>query len=234
MATIDLNCDMGEFPAAIADGSQEAIMPYISSVNIACGGHAGNASTMRATVDQAMRYRLGIGAHPGYPDPENFGRLPLPMPPEAIAQTVFEQIRALAAIPADIRHVKPHGALYNTAAVDSVVAQAIADGVARWSRGVVLVGLAGSVMLDVFRDAGFRIAPEIFADRRYEPDGNLRSRKFPDALITEPAQAAAQVLAMLSRAGTICVHGDTTGALAIAAEVSKTLKEKGVQLAPFG
>lgn len=234
MDTIDLNCDMGEIPAAIADGSQEAIMPYLTSVNIACGGHAGDESMIRATVEQATRWNLGIGAHPGYPDRENFGRVAMDMPREAIAQTVFDQITAVARVAREIRHVKPHGALYNTAAVDPNIAQAIVDGVARWRRDVVLVGLAGSKMLDVFRDAGFPVAAEIFADRRYEPDGTLRSRKLPHALITDPAVAAGQVVELLPRAQTICVHGDTAGALAIAAEVARTLKARGVQLRPLG
>src|SRR5260370_22649209 len=179
---IDLNCDMGELPEAIADGTQEALMRSVTSVNVACGGHAGDERTMRTTLEQALRAGVAIGAHPGYPDRKNFGRLELKMSPEAVADSVCEQVRALAAIAATsgakLVHVKPHGALYNQAVRNRELAEAIAKGVARWSRDVVLVGLAGSPMLDVFREAGFAVAAGAFADRHYEPDGTLRSRKF--------------------------------------------------------
>src|SRR5713101_7770757 len=150
--TIDLNCDMGEVPEAIADGTQESLMRSLTSVNIACGGHAGDEQTMETTVEQALRWKLAIGAHPGYPDRANFGRLELKLPPNEIAASVFEQVRALAQIAAGcgarLVHVKPHGALYNQAVRDRELAAAIAEGVARWSRDVALVGLAGSTMLN--------------------------------------------------------------------------------------
>ncbi len=135
---IDLNCDMGELPEAIADGTQEALMRSITSVNIACGGHAGDEQTMKTTIEQALRWKLAIGAHPGYADRANFGRLELDVPPKEIATSVFDQVRALAEIAgrcgARLIHVKPHGALYNQAARDRGIAQAIAAGVARWNR----------------------------------------------------------------------------------------------------
>ncbi len=188
--TIDLNCDMGEVPEAIADGTQESLMRSITSVNIACGGHAGDEQTMTTTIEQALRWKLAIGAHPGYADRANFGRLELKLPPNEIATSVFEQVRALAEVAgrcgARVVHVKPHGALYNQAVGNRELAETIAKGVARWSRDIVLVGLAGSPMLDVFREVGFAVAAEAFADRRYEPDGTLRSRKFEDALIADP------------------------------------------------
>jgi 5-oxoprolinase (ATP-hydrolysing) subunit A len=246
--TIDLNCDMGELPEAIADGTQEALMRSITSVNVACGGHAGDERTMRTTIEQAVRWKLAIGAHPGYPDRENFGRLELKLPAGALADTVFEQVRALAEI-ADscgvrLAHVKPHGALYNQAVCSRELAEAIANGIARWSRDVVLVGLAGSPMLDVFRKAGFALAAEAFADRRYEADGTLRSRKFEDALICDPEEAGRQALSIVEcgtviacggseiavNAQTICIHGDTPGAPEIAAAVERTLGEAGIQL----
>ncbi len=251
MNRIDLNCDMGELPEAIADGSQEALMPSLTSVNIACGGHAGDAQTMQATIAQALRWKLAIGAHPGYPDRTNFGRLQLNLPPEAIADSVYEQVRALAEVAAHagvrLTHVKPHGALYNQAVHSRRLAEAIAKGVARWSRDVALVGLAGSPMLDVFREAGFPVAAEAFADRRYEPDGTLRSRKHPDALIRDPAEAGRQALSIVQRgtviahdgnqvpvnAQTICIHGDTPGAPKIATAVAKALAQAGVTLAPL-
>jgi 5-oxoprolinase (ATP-hydrolysing) subunit A len=249
---IDLNCDMGEFATAVADGTQEQLMRSLTSVNIACGGHAGDAQTMRATIEQALRCGVAIGAHPGYADPENFGRVELRRSAEAVAESVYEQVCALARIAqecgARVGHVKPHGALYNQAARDPQLAGAIARGVARWNREVVMVGLAGSLMLEVFREAGFLVAAEAFADRRYEPDGSLRSRRFADALIREPEEAAQQVLRIVEQesvvasdgtevmvaAQTICIHGDTPGAAEIAARVAEALRGAGVVLLPLG
>jgi UPF0271 protein len=238
---IDLNCDMGELPEAIADGTQEALMRSVTSVNVACGGHAGDEQTMRTTLEQALRAGVATGAHPGYPDRANFGRLELKLPAETIAESVFEQVRALAEIAAAcgarLAHVKPHGALYNQAVRNRGLAEAIAEGVARWRKDVVLVGLAGSPMLTVFREGGF-------ADRRYEPDGTLRSRKFEDALIRDPEEAGRQALGIAERgiviasdgtevrvnAQTVCIHGDTPGAPEIAATVARTLREAGITL----
>jgi UPF0271 protein len=201
---------------------------------------------MKTTVEQALRWKLAIGAHPGYPDRENFGRLELKLAPQEIAASVFEQIRALAEVAdrcgARLVHVKPHGALYNQAVRNHELAEAIAQGVARWSRDVVLVGLAGSSMLGVFQEAGFAVAAEAFADRRYEPDGTLRPRKFEDALIRNPEEAAWQALGIAERglviasdgsevsvdAQTLCIHGDTPGAPEIAAAVAQTLREAGI------
>jgi UPF0271 protein len=215
---IDLNCDMGE----LEDSAHEAaLMEHITSANIACGGHAGDEGTMERTALLAMERGVHIGAHPGYPDRANFGRLEIDMTPEAIADTVHEQIARLDAVVrrlgGEIVHVKPHGALYNVAVNNTVVAEAIARGVARWDQLVPIFGLAGSRMLDVWRGMGMKAAGEGFADRRYEPDGTLRSRKLPGALITDPAEAAAQALriAREGKAQTICVHGDTPGAIAI-------------------
>src|SRR6266852_4798440 len=247
-AKIDLNCDMGELPEAIADGTQESLMRSITSVNIACGGHAGDERTMKTTIEQALRWKLAIGAHPGYPDRANFGRVELKMPPNEIATSIFEQVRTLGEVTsrcgARMVHVKPHGALYNQAVLYRELAEAIADGIARWSRDVVLVGLAGSSMLEVFREAGFAVAAEAFADRRYEPDGTLRSRKFADALIRYPEEAAWQALSIAEQgvvtasdgsevsvnAQTLCIHGDTPGAPEIAAAVARTLRAAGVTL----
>lgn len=251
MKTIDLNCDMGEFPAAIADGTQESLMPFLASVNVACGGHAGDSQTMRQTIQQALRWNLAVGAHPGYPDRANFGRIDLRLSADALADSVFDQVRALAEIAAacgtKLTHVKPHGALYNKAARDRAIASAFVAGVARWSRDVILVGLAGSAMLDTFREAGFPAVAEAFADRRYEPDGSLRSRKFADAVIEDPAEAARQALRIVHRgtviafggseipvqAQTICLHSDTPGAPLIAAEVAQVLRNEGIGLRPM-
>jgi UPF0271 protein len=230
---IDLNSDMGE----LADGAIEAeLMRHVTSANVACGGHAGDEVTMRRTVDLARRLGVSVGAHPGYPDRENFGRIEMPMSVGEIADTVCEQIERLTAVTGiQPAHVKPHGALYNVAAKNEEVAAAIAEGVGRWNRDTVLAGLAGSRMLQVWRARGFRVAAEGFADRRYETDGSLRSRKFPDALITEPAAAAEQAVRLAREGGidTICIHSDTPGSAHIAAAVARALREAGVTLRPL-
>jgi len=248
MTRIDLNCDMGELPEAIADGTQEALLRSITSANVACGGHAGDERTMSTTIEQAIRASVAVGAHPGYPDRENFGRLELKMPAEAVADSIYEQVRALADIAAKcgakLVHVKPHGALYNQAVRNRDLAEAIAKGVAKFSKSLVLMGLAESLMLDVFRKEGFAVAAEAFADRHYEPDGTLRSRKFDNALIRDPAEAAEQALSIAQRgivtahdgsevkltAQTICIHGDTPGSVQIAAAVARTLRDANVRL----
>lgn len=248
MTHIDLNCDMGELPEAIADGTQEALLRSITSVNVACGGHAGDESTMRSTIEQALKAGVAVGAHPGYPDRENFGRLELKMSAEAVADSIYEQVRALVEVAAKcgtkLVHVKPHGALYNQAVKNRELAEAIAKGVAKYDKSLVLMGLAESLMLDVFREAGFAVAAEAFADRRYEPDGTLRSRRFENALIRDPAEAAKQALSIAQRgivtahdgtevklsAQTICIHGDTPGSVQIAAAVARALRDAGVNL----
>jgi UPF0271 protein len=245
---IDLNCDMGEIAEAVAGWTQEGLMRSVTSVNIACGGHAGDAGMMRETVEQAMRHGVAIGAHPGYADRENFGRVELELSGAEVADSMYEQVSVLGAIAvgcgARVAHVKPHGALYNQAVRDRALAAAIARGVARWSREVVMVGLAGSAMLEVFHEEGFTVAAEAFADRRYEADGRLRSRKFADALISNPVEAGRQALGIVKRgkvkasdgsevcvdAQTICIHGDTPGATEIAARVAATLREAEVSV----
>ncbi len=215
---IDLNCDMGELEDA---AHEAALMEYITSANIACGGHAGDESTMERTARLALGRGVRIGAHPGYPDREHFGRIEIPMAPEEIAATVLEQIRRLEAVVrrlgGTIVHVKPHGELYNVGVRKPEVARAIAEGVLRWNPATTIFGLAGSRMLEIWREMGLNVAGEGFADRRYEPDGTLRSRKFPDALITDPREAAAQAarLAREGKAQTICVHSDTPGSVEI-------------------
>jgi 5-oxoprolinase (ATP-hydrolysing) subunit A len=232
--TIDLNCDMGE----LASVPEEELMPLISSTSVACGAHAGDPDTMKRTIRLAIRCQVAIGAHPGYPDKENFGRLELPMTPAEIEDSVYDQVSALArlaeSLGSRLRHVKPHGALYNTAARNPGVASAIASGVSRWREGVPLIGPAGSGMLEVWREAGFPVLAEAFADRAYEPDGSLRSRRLPGALITIPDQAADQALriARIGSAQTICIHGDTPGAVAIAAAVRARLHGHGFVVAP--
>ena len=246
MISLDINSDVGEVPETIEDGSQEMLMQFITSANIACGGHAGDEHTARATIAQALHWNVAIGAHPGYEDRANFGRMELQMTPQEISNLVYRQVVTLANIAeesgAELRHVKPHGALYNQAARDPAIARAIAEGVPRWSSSVVLVGLSGSDMLDEFREAGFSIAAEAFADRRYERDGSLRSRRHSDALITDPEQAAAQALRIATQgevvaisgdvipldASTLCIHSDTPGASKIAEAVRRALRDARV------
>jgi len=251
MKQIDLNCDMGELPETVGDGGQEALMQYVSSVNIACGGHAGDARMMAATIERALCHGVSIGAHPGYEDRANFGRVELSLAPEEIAATVHRQVLALDEVAvscgARIVHVKPHGALYNQAARDRGIARAIAEGVRRWRTDVMLVGLAGSVMLEEFRAAGFPVAAEAFADRRYERDGSLRSRKLEDALLKDPTDAACQAQRIVDEgsvvaadgsvvpleARTICIHGDTPGALNFAAAIHRRLTVAGIKIEPL-
>jgi UPF0271 protein len=197
---------------------------------------------MAATIRQASKWRLRLGAHPGYPDRANFGRLEMQLAPEQIIDAVFKQVSALAKL-ADrsgnpVLHVKPHGALYNQAVHDRGIALAIANGVKRWTHDVTLVGLAGSPMLEVFREAGFPVYAEAFADRRYEPDGTLRPRRFDDALIRDPQSAADQAWRIFEKrsviasdgsevpidAQTICIHGDTPGAEQIVEAVARRLR----------
>lgn len=252
MRRIDLNCDMGELPEMLADGTQEALLHFVTSANVASGGHAGDAAMMRATIEQALRHGVAVGAHPGYEDRENFGRLELALAPEAIRDSVYRQVAELADVAekcgAQVAHVKAHGALYNQAARDREVARAVAEGVQRWRRDVVMVGLAGSVMLEEFRAAGFHVAAEAFADRRYEKDGSLRARKFRDALLDKPEAAAAQAVRIAEGSGvltredevvpvdaqTICIHGDTPGAASIAEAVRKRLEESGIKVIGLG
>lgn len=249
--TIDLNADVGELPEALDDGREEAMLRLVTSANIACGGHAGDVRTMGGVLALAARLGVAAGAHPGYPDRASFGRRSAGMGPEAIEETVFAQLSGLAAVAARegvaLRYVKPHGALYNDAAGNPEIAAAVARGVARWSPGLALVGLAGSRSLGVYREHGFAAVGEAFADRAYEADGSLRSRALPGALLAAPA-AAAQAVRIVAEgrvfavggaevalaARTICVHGDSPGAVAVAQAVRAALLAAGVRLVAVG
>jgi UPF0271 protein len=215
---IDLNCDVGELEDEAPEG---ALFALIDSANIACGGHAGDERSMERAARLAILHNVRIGAHPGYPDRANFGRIEMAMSAAEIERTVREQIGRLEGVVerlgAEISHVKPHGALYNLAARDAETARAIGRAVMAWRPHATVFGLAGSPSLALWREMGLKVAAEAFADRRYEPDGSLRSRKLPGALIADPQQAAQQAL-RLAREGTaqtICVHSDTPGAAVI-------------------
>jgi UPF0271 protein len=249
--SIDLNADVGEFPEALADGREEALLRLVTSVNVACGAHAGDEATMEGVASLARRLGVSVGAHPGYPDRARFGRDAMGLTPEAVERTVFDQVSALAAAAGragvKVTHVKPHGALYNDAVRDEAVARAVARAVRRWNPDSVLVGLAGSPALGVFASEGVRVVAECFADRVYEADGSLRSRKLPGALITSAEEAAQQAVSIACggfapvhgggavpiTADTICVHGDTPGALLIAAAVRAGLEAGGITVRPF-
>lgn len=214
---IDINCDMGE-----NIGKDEDIMPYITSANIACGFHAGDSTSMQATVRLAKRYDVAIGAHPSWLDVEGFGRREMSLPSEEVEALVLYQIGALYAIAkaegAELHHVKPHGALYNQAAKDKVLANAIARAVKRFSEELVLFGLAGSGLIEAGVEVGLQVANEGFPDRNYNPDGTLVSRKESHAIITSPDEVAKHAVDLIQngilfggtrvKVDTLCLHGD--------------------------
>jgi len=244
---IDLNADLGEGGPADA-----ALLALVSSANIACGAHAGDAQTMARTVAEAAAHGVAIGAHPGYADREHFGRRPLDLPPEAVYRLVTEQISALAAIAqaagAPLVYVKPHGALYNQAARNPERAAAIARAIRDFDPNLVLVGLTGSALIEAGLTHGLTVGREAFADRRYEADGSLTPRRHPDALIHDPDEAADQVLSLLQQghlrardgqsvamtADTLCVHGDSPTALALVQRIRQALARAGIAVRPLG
>ena len=215
--TIDLNCDMGE-----NIGNDEEIMPYITSANVACGFHAGDSKTMQMTVRLAKRHGVHVGAHPSWLDLEGFGRREMTLPPEEVAALILYQIGALAAIAkaegVELQHVKPHGALYNQAAKDSALANAIAHAVKRFSGNLILVGLAGSELIEAGLEVGLKVANEGFPDRNYNPDGTLVSRRERHAIIESPEEVAKHALDLIQngilfggkqvKVDTLCLHGD--------------------------
>jgi 5-oxoprolinase (ATP-hydrolysing) subunit A len=247
MRAIDLNCDMGESFGPWKKGADEAIMPHITSANVACGAHAGDPGTMAATVRLAKSHGVAVGAHPGYPDLAGFGRRPMALTRDEVIHSLLYQMGALWAIArsegVELSHVKPHGALYNKACEDVELAGAVVEAVLLFSTSLPLVGLPGSRLEQVARERGLAFRFEGFADRAYEPNGSLRDRKLADALLSTPRIAASQALhlahgsvvchdgTMLAlEVDTICIHGDTPGAPEIAAEVHRQLVLAGFKL----
>jgi UPF0271 protein len=231
MTSIDLNADLGE-----GCGDDEALLAIVTSANIASGGHAGDAHTMETTVRAAIRHGVAIGAHPSYPDRAGFGRMQMERTPNEIFDDVLEQTRAIATVAdaqgARLRHVKAHGALYNVAARDRDVADAISRAVVAFDSELAIVGLAGGAQLLSARAHGLRAIAEVFADRGYRPDGSLIPRGQPGALIDDVDTAVAQALA-LTHAGagqTICIHGDGPHALVFARAIRAALEADGVVL----
>jgi UPF0271 protein len=248
---VDLNADVGEGLGPWPMGDDEALIPLVTSVNVACGAHAGDPLTIERAVRLAAAHDVAVGAHPGYPDLVGFGRRDLDMTPAELEASIVYQVGAVAAFAADagvpLRHVKPHGALYNASARDGRLAAVVARAVSRVSPSLILVGLAGSALVDAGRAAGLRTADEAFADRAYEADGTLRSRRLEGAVHANAATVAAQAVSIardgrvaaadgtsvVVRADTICLHGDSRGAAAFAAAVREALAAAGVTVAAF-
>jgi UPF0271 protein len=246
MPVIDFNCDLGE-----GIGNDALIMPYISSANIACGYHAGDADTMAQTVALCLQHNVAIGAHPSYADRKNFGRTNQNLAPEEIYRIVQEQIQTLVNIAktfsARVQHVKPHGALYNRAAKDTVIATAIAKAVKNLDLNLFLLGLPASEIQYAAEKEGLRFVAEAFADRTYQPDGSLTPRTQPNALIEDEVVAINQVLQIVQnktvtcidgkiiplQAATICIHGDGKQAIDLAKALYNTLTKEGIIIQSF-
>ena len=243
---IDLNADVGESFGAYTIGQDPILFPHITSANVACGFHAGDPHVMRTTVALAREHGVAVGAHPGFPDLPGFGRRELQATPREVEDLVVYQIGALAAVAAAqgerLQHVKPHGALFNMAARDRALADAIARAVSAVDRSLVLFGLAGSELIAAGERCGLRTASEVFADRAYAPDGTLVPRRTPGAVIEDPAVVVDRVIRMAREhavtaidgsdvrlpVDTICVHGDTPGAAELAARIREALSRVGV------
>jgi UPF0271 protein len=244
---IDFNCDLGE-----GCGDDAAIIPLITSASIACGGHAGDEATMRTTLRLCREHGVAAGAHPSYPDRENFGRHEMPLAAAQIGELVEHQLATLAGIAASesmrLAHVKPHGALYNLAARDRSVAEAIAGAIVRFDPRLVLFGLSGSRLTAAGEAAGLRVAHEVFAERRYEVDGTLTPRSRADAVIHDLDETIAQVRGFVRdgsvtartgerlalRADTLCLHGDRADAAAFARSIRDALESDGIRILPVG
>lgn len=247
-ARVDLNCDVGESFGVWRLGDDGGILDQVTSANVACGFHAGDAATMEATVRACKQRGVAVGAHPSYPDLAGFGRRSMRVEPADVEAMVLYQIGALETIArangVKLTHVKPHGALYNDAANDRRLADAIVSAVRR-AGGLRLFGLAGSALIDAARAAGVACAAEGFCDRAYDADGRLTARTKSDALVADPAAAARQAVDIAVRGSvrahgdrdvalrvdTLCVHGDTPGAAAIARAVRAALEGAGVRVA---
>lgn len=241
--TTDINCDMGE-----GVGNDEQLMPFISSVNIACGKHAGDATTMRETILLAQKQGVKIGAHPSFDDKKNFGRAEMNLPETELYNLVFSQMEELQnicqSVGAQLHHVKPHGALYNLSARDARTAALIARAVKNFNSDLILFGLSGSHSISEAKLIGLKTASEVFADRTYQDDGSLTPRKEVNALIESDTQALTQVLEMIEygilttvtnkkiklQADTVCIHGDGAHAVTFAKKIFESFKAKGIEI----
>lgn len=244
MKTVDLNCDLGESFGSYTLGNDTAIMPFITSANIACGFHAGDPSVMQATVRLAKQHGVAIGAHPGWPDLQGFGRREMIINPQEVEALVLYQIGALAAFARaeglELRHVKPHGALYNQAVKNTALAEAVARAVKHFSADLILVGLAGSGLLEAGQAIGLRVAGEAFPDRGYNPDGTLMSRKLPGAVLENPQEVAIHAIELVNKGiyfgkeivfpETLCLHGDNVHAAENARIVRDALRTNKIKI----
>ncbi len=249
--TVDLNSDMGEGFGPWPMGDDAALLKVVTSANIACGFHAGDADTMARTMSLAVENNVGIGAHPGFADLRGFGRRRMEVPNATLANEVKYQIGAARAMAkasgGEVRHLKLHGALSNMAAVDADLARACYEAALEIAPDIIIMGLAATAMEDVARDIGCNWAGEIFADRAYNADGTLVDRRLPGAMIHDPAEAATRMIEMVqaeailtatgerleTRIDTICVHGDSAAAVALAQSVRDGLENAGIQLKAF-
>lgn len=237
---IDLNCDVGESFGRYTLGDDESLLSRVTSANIACGFHAGDPVVMARTVRLAVRLGVSVGAHPGYPDLQGFGRREMALLPEEVEAMVLYQVSALAGFARDagveVAHVKPHGALYNQAARDRTLAEAIARGVKRFSSKIILVGLAGSELAAAGNESGLCVASEGFPERGYNADGTLMSRRLPGAVLDSPAKAATNAV-RLAKSGavqTLCIHGDNPAAVEIAKAICAALAAGGIEIEMMG
>ncbi|MCJ7842600.1 LamB/YcsF family protein [Lederbergia sp. NSJ-179] len=251
MKQIDLNCDIGEGFGTYHSGLDTDIMPYISSANIACGFHAGDFSTMNQTVELALEHHVAIGAHPSLPDLQGFGRRRMAVSPREAFEMVLYQIGALhgfvVAHGAKLHHVKPHGALYNMAATDFALAEAIAEAAYHFHPQLILYGLAGSELIKAGEKLGLSTASEVFADRTYQSDGTLTPRSQPNALIQDAKQAVSQAVRMVKeekvrsvdgidisvQADTICLHGDSSSALDFARQLNQRFATEEIYIKTY-
>jgi len=250
---IDINCDLGESYGTFKIGDDEKIMPHITSANIACGFHAGDPMTMMQTVTLAKKYNVAVGAHPGYPDLLGFGRREMQLTAEEVKNYTIYQVSALQGfaktVGVSLQHVKPHGALYNTAVKDETISKGIAEAVKALDPNLIVFAPPKSVLAKVAAGAGLRLAYEFFADRAYNADGSLVSRKHPNAIIQEPQKVMERAVKMirektvlavngevvnLGKVHTICVHGDTPTAVELAGALKKGLIRAGIVVKPVG
>jgi UPF0271 protein len=249
--TVDLNSDLGEGFGAWKMGADETIMPLITSANVACGFHAGDPDAMQRAVTLAKEHKVALGAHPGFPDLLGFGRREMGLTQKEVANLILYQLGALDAFAraagTKLKHVKPHGALYNMAAEDFQLASVIAEAVGHFDEGLIVVGLANSESIAAAAKFGLKTAHEVFADRNYEADGSLTPRHLSNALVKDPVEAANRVLRMLKEgkvkatdgselsvnADTVCVHSDTPGSIAFASEVRTILQQNGIRILPM-
>ena len=248
---VDLNADAGESFGAWTMGEDDALVREVTSINIACGFHAGDPTIMRRTIRLASAAGVAVGAHPGFADLQGFGRRTIRVSSSELEDLVLYQVAAIAGVAraeaVSLTHVKPHGALYNQAAADPSLAEAIVRAIVAFDRSLVLVGLANSALIAAARNAGLRAASEAFADRGYCPDGTLAHRGTPGAVISDPSEAASRALRFVReqrvtavdgselsvRADTLCIHGDTPGAAGIARAIRQTLQQAGVSVRSF-